>query len=112
MSLPFLSPRMQREARTVEAMIHLYCRDHHGGHPTPCAACRELLAYAHSRLHRCPFQERKTTCGTCPVHCYAPGKQQQIREVMRYSGPRMLRSHPMLALRHLFDGLRKPRTPG
>lgn len=26
---------------------------------------------------------------------------------MRYAGPRMLYRHPILALQHLFDGLRK-----
>jgi hypothetical protein len=30
-----------------------------------------------------------------------------MREVMIYSGPRMLKSHPVLAIRHLLDE-RKP----
>jgi hypothetical protein len=29
---------------------------------------------------------------------------------MRYAGPRMLFSHPLLAFMHLLDGLRKPRS--
>jgi hypothetical protein len=105
----FSSRRMQREARTAEIMIRRFCRDHHGGSPALCEECSQLLAYARKRLHQCPFQERKTTCGNCPVHCYAPGKREQIRAVMRHSGPRMLLSHPLLALLHLIDGLRKPR---
>ena len=28
---------------------------------------------------------------------------------MRYAGPRMLLTHPILAILHLVDGLRKPR---
>ena len=104
------SRRLQREARTVEAMIHRYCRDHH--HPTtvPCEECGELLAYARKRLDHCHFQEGKTTCAKCPVHCYAPRQRDRIRTVMRYAGPRMLLSHPILALLHLLDGLRKPRS--
>ena len=109
---PFSSRRMEREARTVEAMIRRFCRDHHGGQTVPCEQCRELLAYVRNRLHRCPFQEHKTTCAKCPVHCYAPGKRDQIREVMRYAGPRMLLSHPVLALLHLIDGLRRRRSKG
>jgi len=31
----------------------------------------------------------------------------KIREVMRYSGPRMTFRHPILALFHVLDGLRK-----
>ena len=104
----FSSRRLQREARTVAAMIRRYCRDRHHTTEGLCPECAELLAYARRRLARCPFQEGKTTCGKCPVHCYAPAMRERIREVMRYAGPRMLFSHPLLALMHLLDGLRKP----
>ena len=100
-------PRMRRERRTIEAMIRLYCRDHHGGGRKLCLGCAELLDYAFRRLDRCPFQEGKTTCAKCPVHCYKPSMREKVREVMRYSGPRMLWHHPVLALFHLLDGRRK-----
>ena len=103
---------MQREARTVEVMIRLFCRDRHQAHGVLCRDCQELLAYAHRRLHLCPFQEHKTTCGKCPVHCYTTLNRNKIKEVMRYAGPRMLLSHPILALAHLLDGLRTPRSKG
>jgi predicted amidophosphoribosyltransferase len=90
-------------------MIHRYCQDHHHTTHELCPDCQELLAYARQRLRHCPFQEHKTTCGKCPIHCYAPGKRERIRAVMRYAGPRMLFTHPLLALLHLLDGLRKPR---
>ncbi len=112
MQAPFSSRRMQREARTVEAMIRRFCRDRHGSTPEQCQECRQLLAYAHKRLHHCPFQERKTTCANCPVHCYTPEHRARIKTVMQHSGPRMLFSHPILALLHLLDGLRKPRHRG
>jgi predicted amidophosphoribosyltransferase len=99
--------RMEREARTVEAMVRLYCHAHHGRGEALCAGCRELLSYAGQRLERCPFQEGKTTCARCPVHCYRPDMRERIRAVMRYAGPRMLWRHPMLALLHLIDGRRK-----
>ena len=109
---------MARERKTVEAMIDLYCEKHHA--PTNqvrdrqtrsegirCAECQELLQYAFERLDRCPFQERKTTCGKCPVHCYRPALREKIRIVMRYAGPRMLFRHPILAVLHLWDGIKK-----
>jgi len=105
--------RIAREQRTVEAMIRLYCRERHGDGRRAaglCPECAALLAYAGQRLHACPFQEDKTTCAKCTVHCYRPARREQIRSVMRYAGPRMLRHHPWLALRHLLDGLR--RAPG
>jgi hypothetical protein len=33
--------------------------------------------------------------------------RERVREVMRYSGPRMLTRHPVLAVAHLVDGRRK-----
>lgn len=108
----FSTRRLRREAQTVAVMIRRYCRDRHGHHAELCPECAELLAYARKRLARCPFQENKTTCGKCPVHCYAPEKRERIQAVMRYSGPRMLLSHPIMALRHLLDGFRRPRRRG
>lgn len=68
-----------------------------------------MLDYARKRLRLCPFQDKKPTCSKCSIHCYAPGKSEQIKAIMRYSGPRMLLSHPILALHHILDGLRKSR---
>ncbi len=99
-------PRMAREARTVEAMVRLYCRGRHHSPGGLCLECRELLDYARSRLARCPYQEGKTTCARCPVHCYRPAMRERVRAVMRYAGPRMLLRHPVLAFWHMLDGLR------
>ena len=101
-----MSSSLDREHHTVAAMIRLYCRDQHGSGEL-CAECQRLLSYADARLARCPFGESKTTCAQCPVHCYQPQMREKIRSVMRYAGPRMLRHHPAMALRHLVDGLRK-----
>ena len=37
------------------------------------------------------------------VHCYQPQMRGQIRQGMRYSGPRMLFHHPVMAIRHLIE---------
>jgi hypothetical protein len=100
-------PRMKRERATVEAMIALYCRRHHSTRGALCDECADLADYARRRLEKCPFQEGKTTCARCPIHCYKPDRRAQIRAVMRTAGPRMLLRHPVLALLHLLDGLRK-----
>jgi hypothetical protein len=101
-------PRMARERRTVEAMIEIYCRGQHSMNGALCVECQALAAYARQRLDRCPFQEAKTTCARCPVHCYRPGMREQIRAVMRYAGPRMVYRHPIMALQHMLDERRKP----
>jgi hypothetical protein len=100
-------PRIAREFKTIRAMITLYCHDHHATDSKLCSECRALLDYAGLRLEKCPFQENKTTCANCAVHCYNKAMREKVKEVMRYSGPRMTYRHPFLALLHLMDGRRK-----
>lgn len=99
--------RIEREAKTVEVMIGLYCKNHHGLSVTDCPTCSELQNYAIDRLHHCPFHEGKTSCKNCPIHCYKPGIKDDIKQVMRYSGPRMMLRHPILTLFHFSDNRRK-----
>jgi hypothetical protein len=102
--------RIERERKTVEAMIRLYCRDLHHTRDGLCDQCKALHNYAMLRLDKCPFGQEKTTCAKCPVHCYKPAMREEIRQVMRYAGPRMLYTHPILAIRHMLDGRKEP-TP-
>ena len=66
--------RIAQEQRTVAQMIRLYCRKKEGNREL-CPQCRELLEYAHMRLSRCPFGEKKNTCRLCPIHCYKPAME-------------------------------------
>ena len=104
--------RLRREEKTIAAMIRLYCRDHHGSKNELCTECSDLLEYARVRLDKCPYQEGKTTCAKCPIHCYKPAMREQVRTVMRYAGPRMLLRHPILTLYHLIDGRREEPVDG
>lgn len=96
------SRRLAREWGTVTAMLHIYCRDKHAG--SLCSECEELKVYVSARLDRCRFGEDKPTCAKCPVHCYQRERREQIKRVMRYSGPRMIWEHPLLSLWHMLDG--------
>jgi len=99
--------RINRERRTIELMIRLYCRDLHKTISGLCSECRELTEYASERLEECPFFEDKPTCNQCPVHCYSAEMRNKVKDVMRYAGRRMMRRHPVLAIRHLMEGWRK-----
>jgi hypothetical protein len=103
-----------REQRTLETMMGMYCRAHHApGKSRLCPECLELAAYARRRLERCVFGDEKPTCANCLVHCYRAEMRERVRAMMRWAGPRMLLSHPWLAMRHLIDGRRpSPRLPG
>ncbi|WP_040890603.1 nitrous oxide-stimulated promoter family protein [Vibrio ezurae] len=102
-----LSGELLKEHNTVHAMITIYCAKHHHGQQGLCAQCTSLSNYAKTKLDRCVFGQGKPTCNQCPVHCYRPEFKQQMRAVMRFSGPRMLLTHPLLAIRHLMHE-RKP----
>ncbi len=108
--------RMQREWRTLDAMIAITCRGNGhagrtGGRRALCPDCAELRAYAEQRLLRCPFGEEKPTCNNCQVHCYRPEMRQRVRAVMIFAGPRMLLRHPVLALLHLLVDERRLSPP-
>jgi hypothetical protein len=112
--------RLAREEKTIATMIGMYCRDHHGTRGAPgeagglCEECAALLEYARRRLEHCPYGLDKPTCAKCTTHCYKPAMREQVRAVMRYAGPRMLKEHPLLAAAHLTDGRRSTsrRRPG
>ncbi len=101
-----LSPRLRRELVTVIAMIEMYCRAHHESDAPLCDQCTELKGYVTRRLVNCTYAGEKPTCAKCPVHCYNPARRTEIIKVMRFSGPRMVLSHPYLAFRHVLDGRR------
>ena len=81
-------------------MVELWCRKKHSGEHL-CEDCSQLLEYAHARLDRCRFGNDKTKCHKCPVHCYKPQMRDKIRQVMRFSGPRMIFYHPFEAIMYL-----------
>ena len=102
------------EADVMSEMIAIYCRGQ--GHtnrtpaadaaPTLCPDCRRLLDYARDRIIRCPRMDVKSFCSACPVHCYSRDMREQVRAVMRYSGPRMLLHRPIMTLHHIWIDLR------
>jgi Nitrous oxide-stimulated promoter len=96
------TPRLLRELETIEAMTRIYCADHHDA-PHPCADCQALTTYASKRLAVCTYGEDKPVCAKCQIHCYGKAMREKVRDVMRYSGPRMVFRHPWLALMHVVD---------
>ena len=99
-----------RESRVVHEMIALFRRGvHHTAKGSLCPECEALDAYAQKRIARCPFMRTKTFCSVCSVHCYAPKQQEEIRQVMRYAGPRILFHHPAMCMHHAIDTLEAKR---
>lgn len=90
------------EIHTVDEMIRLYCRKKHKQKEL-CPDCRELSEYCHYRISVCPWGDKKPFCSNCTIHCYNKEHRQRIRDVMRFSGPRMLFHHPVMTIRHLIE---------
>ena len=97
-----VTSKREREKEIVSFMIGVYCRRKHGGKKL-CPECAALDAYARLRSEKCPFMETKTFCSNCKVHCYKKEMREKIREVMRFSGPRMIFHHPILVCRHVME---------
>ena len=110
------TPRLKRERKTMEVMIRIYCRGQHvdaGRHLKTihtgsksiklCSECECLYNYACERLIACPIRDEKPSCQNCTIHCYKPEMKDNIREVMRYAGPRMFYRCPILFLMHFID---------
>ena len=108
--------KRQKEQYVVDEMIRLYCRKNHSKDEIQsgglCSVCQELSDYAKLRSQKCPFMEQKTFCANCKVHCYKPEMREKIRKVMRFSGPRMLMYHPVLAVWHLICSMREKKKIG
>jgi hypothetical protein len=97
--------RIRREKLTIRRMIAFYAQrcpqaNSEIGHYDT------LNAYAEKRLDKCVFGEEKPACKQCPVHCYQPAKREEMKQIMRWAGPRMLWRHPMLTVLHLIDDRR------
>ena len=103
-----LEERKAYEKRVVRLMVGIYCRDVHGSAKGKlCLECAALADYADKRVDACRRGQEKTFCANCPSPCYKPAMREQIRLVMRHSGPRMLLHHPALAMKHLACSIRE-----
>lgn len=95
--------RVEREKRVIKLMIEIYCHKLHQHKSLGlCEECQELLEYAHKRLNFCKFGDEKTTCQKCPIHCYKKDMKQKVKDVMRFSGPRVLIYAPIEFFHHMF----------
>ena len=92
--------KIENEMIIMGYMIQLYCRRKHHSLTTLCRECEELKKYAIERLTRCPFQEDKSACKNCLVHCYQKDKRTEIRNVMKFSGKRIVFYSPILFYKH------------
>jgi hypothetical protein len=108
-----LSGEMKKELKVLTDFVELFCRAKHGNSPRAdraeaihsgkahplCVDCDGLMQYAVERRLRCPL-EPKPTCKKCPIHCYGKEYRERIREIMAFSGRRMILRGRLDYIRH------------
>ncbi len=103
-------PTIARDLRILAQFIGIYCTHKHpDAEKKPpaikgfdfddlqipekplCGACAKLLGHAFVKRAHCPM-DPKPACKHCQSHCYQPAYREQIREVMNFSGRKLVLS--------------------
>ncbi len=105
-----LNDKKAKDLKVLGDFIAVYCREHHRDEarvPFPirddrlrkilgnkdlvlCKDCSKLLNHGMAKLLLCPY-DPKPKCAKCETHCYAPVYREKVREVMRFSGPYLVK---------------------
>ena len=89
-----------KELKIVKTMIMMYChKKHRFKRKKLCNDCDELYQFVEMKRNKCPFGDEKGFCANCKIHCYKSNDvmREKIRIVMRYSGPRLMFTHPIMS---------------
>ena len=93
--------------------VRVYCRAKHDGQvgfavedidgkeTHLCHDCAVLVAYALEKRRKCPL-DPKPSCKHCHIHCYSKDYRAKIREIMGFSGRRMIMRGRLDYLWHYF----------
>lgn len=107
----------KKDLKVLATFIHVYCESRHreeGNVPLPeemaemcgkdvrlCSGCRALLDYALQKRRTCPL-DPKPSCKNCHIHCYSKEYRAKIREIMAFSGRKMIMRGRVDYLWHYF----------
>lgn len=95
--------KIYKEKEVVDLMIDIYYKKKIKKDISKRVEKEDLKKYCAYRLSLCPFKDKKPFCSNCKIHCYDKVHKELIKEVMRYSGPRMLLYHPIIAIKHVIE---------
>lgn len=89
------------EHALIIRMIRIYCIQNHRTVNVLCDECSDLYKYSSDRLSKCPHGENKPVCSNCKIHCYKKDYRERMKEVMRFSGHRVMFYMPVASIKHL-----------
>jgi hypothetical protein len=113
-----LSKREKKDIQILVQFVHIFCREkHRETEKTPlsvpfeevmavidtgtnlCTSCSDLLTYGIRKRVRCPH-DPKPMCKKCETQCYNRKYKEGIREVMKFSGPYLIKKGRLDLLYH------------
>lgn len=92
-----------KELKVLVGFVNFYCRQKHsntikekvelawqpGRTANLCRECAALVKYAVIKRRNCPL-DPKPSCKNCRIHCYGKEYRARIKEIMAFSGRRMI----------------------
>jgi Nitrous oxide-stimulated promoter len=88
---------------TLQSLFPIYCGKYHSSEKGElCDSCSAELEYAIHKTKICPEKDQGKTCSDCKVHCFEAEHRERIKEIMRFAGPRLIWSHPLLSVRYIY----------
>ncbi len=105
----------KKDLKVLVSFVRFFCRAKHSDRPRVavaapgvlsgdtqlCAECAGLVTYALEKRRKCPL-DPKPSCKNCHIHCYSKEHRALIREIMAYSGRRMIMRGRLDYLWHYF----------
>jgi len=98
-----MNKQQKKDIRLISKFVEAYCAGRHGStrrgrFPLPerlgerrlCNDCCEFMAYAMAKRMKCPLEAEKPTCKACRIHCYDADQREKAREIMAYSGRKLM----------------------
>jgi len=102
MTRTYDTKRITWEKNTFYKMIRLYYKHHNNIEKELKNEYIELYNYSISRINACIFKNKKPVCSKCKIHCFNDEYGEEVRKIMRWSGPRMILYYPKSALIYLY----------
>lgn len=110
-----LSKLQKKDISLIGKFVEVYCAGKHTdmekqpfhlpehlGQRRMCAECAMFMAYAVARRLKCPLEAEKPSCKHCRIHCYAKPQLEKVKEIMAYSGKKLMLSGRLDYIWHYF----------
>ena len=98
-----ITKQQLKDIKLIGKFVEVYCTGKHRdaertsmtlpaelGERTLCPDCASFLGYAITRRRKCPLEAEKPSCKHCRTHCYSKPQLAKVKEIMAYSGRKLM----------------------